>query len=85
MTTDPYIPPGDRLFALIASIPGSGTVDWCGEARALLDEIRAVSAVPSRAAVLREAADIVHGWDTDPSTHGAAEYLRRMADEEPQS
>jgi hypothetical protein len=31
----------DRLFALIASIPGSGTVDWCSPARALLDEIAA--------------------------------------------
>lgn len=48
----------DRLFALIASIPGSGTVDWCGEARALLDEIAAASAVvspPTSRAELREA------------------------------
>jgi hypothetical protein len=42
-------PAHDRLFALIASIPGSGTVDWCGRARALLDEI-AAPAVPSAAA-----------------------------------
>lgn len=60
---DPQTPPGDRLFALIASIPGSGTVDWCGPARALLDEIAAPSAAVSpppatdRAALLREAAD----------------------------
>jgi hypothetical protein len=37
----------DRLFALIASIPGSGTFDWCSPARALLDEIAAAPvAVP---------------------------------------
>ncbi|WP_030574576.1 hypothetical protein [Streptomyces aureocirculatus] len=28
-----------RLFALIASIPGSGTFDWCSPARVLLDEL----------------------------------------------
>lgn len=38
-------PARDRFFALIASIPGSGSVEWCGPARALLDEITAVSAV----------------------------------------
>ncbi|MFJ3588599.1 hypothetical protein ACIQUY_04825 [Streptomyces sp. NPDC090231] len=31
---------GARLFALIASIPGSGTVEWCDEARKLLEEVR---------------------------------------------
>ncbi|MGX1254127.1 hypothetical protein RKD48_006638 [Streptomyces ambofaciens] len=31
--------PRDRLFALIASIPGSASVDWCDDARALVDEI----------------------------------------------
>ncbi|MFJ6085100.1 hypothetical protein ACIQI8_27200 [Streptomyces sp. NPDC092369] len=41
MTTEPTAPAGDRLFALIASIPGSGTADWCDKARALLDEVRA--------------------------------------------
>lgn len=45
MTTD-QTPARDRLFALIASIPGSGTVDWCGPARALLDEIAAAVSVP---------------------------------------
>jgi len=38
-------PARDRLFALIASIPGSGSVDWSGPARALLDEIEAASGV----------------------------------------
>ncbi|MGQ4393741.1 hypothetical protein ACN6K5_003527 [Streptomyces violaceoruber] len=33
--------PRDRLFALIASIPGSASVDWCDDARALVDEIAA--------------------------------------------
>ncbi|MFK0154138.1 hypothetical protein ACIQVK_18955 [Streptomyces sp. NPDC090493] len=49
MTAEPTeaVPAGDRLFALIASIPGSGTVDWCGPVRALLDEVRAdAAAVP---------------------------------------
>lgn len=39
--TDPTTTARERLFALIASIPGSGSVDWCTEARALLDEIAA--------------------------------------------
>lgn len=43
-STDPQpFPPRDRLFALIASIPGSGTFDWCSPARALLDEIEAAA------------------------------------------
>lgn len=50
VTTEPTsgtAPAGDRLFALVASIPGSGSVDWCGPARALLDEVRAdAAAVP---------------------------------------
>ncbi|MFD5069155.1 hypothetical protein ACFWNC_14670 [Streptomyces sp. NPDC058369] len=33
-------PAEDRLFALIAHIPGSGAMDWCDEARRLIDEIR---------------------------------------------
>ncbi|MEV4041494.1 hypothetical protein [Streptomyces sp. NPDC049744] len=36
--------PRDRLFALIASIPGSASVDWCDDARALVDEIATPSA-----------------------------------------
>lgn len=39
-------PAADRLFALIASIPGSGSVDWCDQARALLAE-HAAAALPS--------------------------------------
>lgn len=47
-TTDPQQAARDRLFALIASIPGSGGVDWCGKARALLNEIAAApAAAPS--------------------------------------
>jgi len=42
---DHTTPARDRLFALIASIPGSGSVEWCGAARELLDEFTAVSAV----------------------------------------
>jgi len=42
---DHTTPARDRLFALIASIPGSGSVEWCGPARELLDEIEAASAV----------------------------------------
>jgi hypothetical protein len=42
--TEQTAPARDRLFALIASIPGSGSVDWCRPARALLDEIAAVPA-----------------------------------------
>lgn len=45
MSTDPQFPPRDLLFALIASIPGSGTFDWCTPARALLDEIEAPAPV----------------------------------------
>lgn len=45
--TDKLFPARDRLFALIASIPGSGTVDWCGPARALLDEYAQEVAAPS--------------------------------------
>ncbi|WP_329214831.1 hypothetical protein OG352_05290 [Streptomyces sp. NBC_01485] len=52
------IPARDRFFALIASIPGSGTVDWCGPARALLDEIAAPAVVsaagPPTQAALRD-------------------------------
>jgi hypothetical protein len=33
-----------------------------------------------RAEVLREAAEVVHSMDTDPSTRAAADELRRMAD-----
>jgi hypothetical protein len=72
-----------RLFALIASIPGSGTFDWCSPARALLDEYAAAVLPASldraavRAAALHEAADAVR--------NGAfADTLRRMADETPQ-
>jgi hypothetical protein len=49
----------DRLFALIASIPGSGSVDWCDQARALLAE-HAVSSAgvvqlpPTNQAALRQ-------------------------------
>jgi predicted HAD superfamily Cof-like phosphohydrolase len=40
MSTD-QTTPAERLFALIASIPGSGSVDWCEPVRALLAEVRA--------------------------------------------
>ncbi|MFI9598883.1 hypothetical protein ACIHCX_03210 [Streptomyces sp. NPDC052043] len=56
MTEQPT-PPRDRLFALIASIPGSGTVNWCDEARALLDEIATPPAAvqpPADRAALRD-------------------------------
>lgn len=46
MTTEPTADPRDRLFALIARIPGSGSVAWCDEARALLDEITAAPVPP---------------------------------------
>ncbi|MEU5496127.1 hypothetical protein [Streptomyces griseofuscus] len=60
----------DRLFALIASIPGSSSVDWCDEVRALLDEAAAVSAVvspPTSRAALRDR--IAQALDNANRTH----------------
>jgi hypothetical protein len=58
-------PARDRLFGLIASIPGSGTADWCGPARALLDEYRAEvlaePAVSSSAPADRAALELARG------------------------
>lgn len=83
MPTNPE-PARDRLFALIASIPGSGTVDWCDDARALLAEIAASAVVSSppatdRATVLRGAADALEAKFEGASR--ATIELRRMADE----
>ena len=53
MTETPF-PARDRLFALISSIPGSGSIDWCGPARALLDEIAGVPAPAPSGRALRD-------------------------------
>ncbi|MFC4506669.1 MULTISPECIES: hypothetical protein [Streptomyces] len=71
----------DRLFALIASIPGSGTVDWCDPARALLDEIAAAS---GRAALLHETADALErmrGYPVFVTPEELVAELRRVAAE----
>ncbi len=87
--TPEQAPAADRLFALIASIPGSGTVDWCGPARELLAEHRAEAAPVDRAALLAEAIARVEdpeqraltttglglGWEA------GRDVLRRMAAE----
>ena len=59
----------DRLFALIASIPGSGTVDWCGPARALLDEHRDAVLAEQQAELSRAQAE-AHQYRT--ALQGAA-------------
>ncbi|MDX3314681.1 hypothetical protein P1S61_37640 [Streptomyces sp. ME08-AFT2] len=71
----------DRLFALIASIPGSGTIDWCGPARALLDEIAVVPSAAettNRAALLDEVATALIGRHCSPKS---VAIVRRLVNE----
>lgn len=85
-------PPADRagLRQRIAEALRPGSRDRSGQyPEGLLRDVDAVLAVLSatdqqaavRAEAFEEAADIVDGWDTVPSTREAADYLRGMAGE----
>lgn len=74
----------DRLFALIASIPGSGTADWCDKARTLLDAVEA-EALPAWEAMYEpgNVSDYLIGYANDEcAAKAAAEaWLRSQKDE----
>ncbi|MGW6222259.1 hypothetical protein ACWF8U_20515, partial [Streptomyces olivaceus] len=72
--------PRDRLFALIASIPGSASVDWCDDARALVNEIAAPpaplpSADPSAETPREQLLAAIDGTRTPPLGYGSPEEL----------
>ena len=74
----------DRLFALIARIPGSGTADWCDEARTLLNDVEA-EVLPAWEAMYEpgNVSDYLIGYaNSEAAAKGAAEaWLRSQKDE----
>ncbi|NUS22709.1 MAG: hypothetical protein HOV92_00575 [Streptomyces sp.] len=93
MTTDSTAPAADRLFALISSIPGSASMDWCDTARALLDEVRSEATPDPRTFedggvndiralyALQHAIEAAGGELTRP-VHKAIDALRGVWDDE---
>lgn len=74
----------DHLFTLIASIPGSGTADWCDKARTLLNAVE-TEALPAWEAMYEpgNVSDYLIGYtNTEAAAKGAAEAWLRSQKEE---